>query len=147
MDELVGLAAVLAAEYAAVYGYGVAGAALVRTQAPPVAVGLARSGLDAHRTERDRLLVALARSGAAVPPAEPAYAVPFPLSDAAAALRLLALLEERLAAVCTGAVGAAQDRLLVVDILAAAAVRRVQVRRAAGASVAAAVVPFPGGTA
>jgi hypothetical protein len=149
VEELPGLAGVLAAEYAVIYGYGVAGAALVRAQPSPspLAVGAARSGLDAHRTERDLLLEALARDRTPLPPAQAAYALPFPLVDAAAALRLLALLEERLCGICAPAVGQverAADRLLLVDVLTAAAVRRMQLRRVAGLSVAASVTAFPG---
>jgi hypothetical protein len=141
-----GLGTLLAAEYAAIFAYGQAGAALVKLQAPVQAVAAARSGYDAHRTTRDQLADALAASGAEPPTAQAAYALPFPLVDPPAALRLLVLIEERVSAAAVAAVGvsAARDRPLVVDVLSGAAVRALRLRQLLGVPTSKLITPFPG---
>ncbi|WP_461011933.1 ferritin-like domain-containing protein [Streptomyces capparidis] len=84
----------LAAEHAAVYGYGVVGARLDegrRTRA--------RSAWDAHRARRDALERTVRDLGGRPRAAAPAYALPRPVPDAAAAVELAAELEDRVAAV------------------------------------------------
>jgi Domain of unknown function (DUF4439) len=84
------LQAALAAEHAAVYGYGAAGARLrgdAETQA--------RAAYDAHRARRDQLTQLIrSRQGAPVA-AAPAYALPFPVRTPAEATRLAAQLAVR----------------------------------------------------
>jgi hypothetical protein len=79
----------LAAEHAAVYGYGVVGAMLPgREQAD------ARTDWTAHQVARDTLEAMLTRLGATPVAASPAYALPFAVTSVKSAARLAATLEE-----------------------------------------------------
>jgi len=82
----------LAAEHAAVYGYGVVGGRLsgaAQTQA--------RAALDAHRARRDALVRSIADLGGVAEPAAPAYTLPFPVETPADATRLAVYLEDGVA--------------------------------------------------
>ncbi|MCZ4638318.1 ferritin-like domain-containing protein, partial [Streptomyces rubrogriseus] len=97
------LQAALAAEHAAVYGYGVVGGRIAEDRRAE-----ARTAYDAHRARRD----ALAREvrdlgGEPVAPAA-GYALPFSVPDSAAAVRLAAELEDRVAGVYSDLVRAAE---------------------------------------
>lgn len=129
----------LAAEHAAIYGYGVVGAFLDAQRK-----GLAMEAEAAHRARRDALVLRLAAQGASAPPAEARYGLPDPVTDPPSALKLAIALEERTAAAWRAALLAAEgdDRRLAVDALTDCAVRATRFRRAAG--VAPAIVPFPG---
>lgn len=94
--------AVLAAEYAAVYGYDVVGA---RVGAGHEAE--ARAGYAAHRAARDAVRRTVRDLGAEPVAADAAYALPFPVPDPAAAVRLAARLEDRVAAAYADLVRAA----------------------------------------
>lgn len=87
------LQALLGAEHAAVYGYGVVGA---RSTGP--AQVRARAALDAHRARRDEVERLIAQSGGRPEAAAPAYSLPFPVVSAADAARLAAHLEDGVAA-------------------------------------------------
>ncbi|MEV6114100.1 ferritin-like domain-containing protein [Streptomyces sp. NPDC052109] len=131
--ELTALQAALAAEHAAVYGYGVVGGrigAARRTEA--------RAAYDAHRARRDALTLEIRDLGGLPVAASAAYALPFPVPDATAAVRLAARLEERVADVYADLVRAATGarRGSAAAALREAAVRAV---RWGGESVA-----FPG---
>ena len=78
----------LAAEHAAVYGYGVVGAVL----AGPGQAD-ARADWTAHQVARDSLVALLAKLGATPVAASPAYALPFAVTSAKSAARLAAALE------------------------------------------------------
>lgn len=132
------LAAALAAEHAAIFGYGVAGARL-----DGAALDAARAAEAVHRVRRDALLTRLVSAGATAPPAEPAYALPFPVTDAGSALRLAVHLEERTAAVWRHALGGTDgdQRKLALDALVDCAVRATRWRIVAGVSPA--TVPLP----
>ena len=78
----------LAAEHAAVYGYGVAGAMLAGT-----AQANARADWTAHQVARDTLAAMLTKLGATPVAASPAYALPFTVTTAKAAAKLAAALE------------------------------------------------------
>ncbi|MFS8478818.1 MAG: ferritin-like domain-containing protein [Micromonosporaceae bacterium] len=132
------LAAALAAEHATIFGYGVAGARLAGQHLTAV-----REAEQVHRARRDTLLTRLIAASVQPPSAEPAYALPFPVTDAAGALRLAVPLEERTAAVWRHAVGATdgEQRKLALDALLDAAVRATRWRVAAGVSPA--TVPLP----
>ncbi|MEV5438270.1 ferritin-like domain-containing protein [Streptomyces sp. NPDC052682] len=132
-QELRALQAALAAEHAAVYGYGVVGGridARRRTEA--------RAAYDAHRARRDVLAREVEELGGEPVAAAAAYALPFAVPDAAAAVRLAAELEDRVAGVYSDLVRAAGGtrRALAAEALREAAVRAVRWR---GQSVA-----FPG---
>lgn len=79
----------LAAEHAAVYGYGVAGAQLAGTGQSD-----ARADWTAHRVARDNLTTMLSQLGATPVAASPAYRLPFPVTSPQAAAKLAATLEE-----------------------------------------------------
>ncbi|MFF1549247.1 ferritin-like domain-containing protein [Streptomyces sp. NPDC058291] len=131
--ELTALQAALAGEHAAVYGYGVVGGRIGaerRTEA--------RAAYDAHRARRDALVREVRGLGAQPVAASAGYALPFPVPDSAAAVRLAAELEGRVAGVYSDLVRAAGDarRREAAAALREAAVRAVRWR---GGSVA-----FPG---
>jgi hypothetical protein len=136
-----GLAAALAAEHAAIFAYGPIGVRLTGD-----AAGDARAAEAAHRTRRDALVLILTEGGVTPPPAEPAYALPFPVTDAASALRLALQIEERTAAVWRAALPATtgDQRSRALDGLTDCAVRATRWRRSAGVNPT--TVNFPGRT-
>ena len=79
----------LAAEHAAVYGYGVVGAMLAGTGQAD-----ARTDWTAHQVARDNLATMLTGLGATPVAASPAYQLPFAVTSAQSAARLAATLEE-----------------------------------------------------
>lgn len=101
--ELAAVQAALAAEHAAVYGYGVAGGRMAEERRRE-----ARSAHDAHRARRDALRRAVRDLGGSPEPAAAAYALPFDVPDSAAAVRLAAELEDRVAAVYADLVRASE---------------------------------------
>ena len=129
----------LVAEHAAIFGYGVVGAHLSGDQQ-----ALARQAESAHRDRRDEVSLRIQDGGGEPAAAEPAYALPFPVTDAASALRLAASLEEGAAGAWRTALGGTDgaDRQLAVDALIAYAVMATRWRQAA--SIAPVTVPFPG---
>ncbi|MCX5238049.1 ferritin-like domain-containing protein [Streptomyces prunicolor] len=131
--ELTALQAALAAEHAAVYGYGVVGGRIRegrRTEA--------KAAYDAHRARRDALVREVRDLGGTPVAASAAYALPFAVPDSAAAVRLAAELEDRVAGVYSDLVRASTEgvRGTATEALREAAVRAVRWR---GGSV-----PFPG---
>ncbi|MEV0027774.1 ferritin-like domain-containing protein [Nocardia sp. NPDC050793] len=78
----------LAAEYAAVYAYGV-----VAAFASPERDRLIAENTAAHRARRDTTVDALRAAGTPAPPPEPAYTIPFPVDDPWAAARLAVTVE------------------------------------------------------
>lgn len=79
----------LAAEHAAVYGYGVVGAMLEGS-----AQSHARASWTAHRVARDTLVAMLTKLGATPAAASPAYEMPFAVTNANLAKELAATLED-----------------------------------------------------
>ncbi|MGR8007939.1 ferritin-like domain-containing protein [Streptomyces hypolithicus] len=112
--------AALAAEHAAVYGYGVVGGRVTDDRRDQ-----AREAYDAHRARRDALARTVRDLGATPVAAAAAYALPFPVPDAAAAVRLAAELEDKVAGVYSDVVRAAEGTLRRD---AAAALREAAVR-------------------
>jgi hypothetical protein len=100
------LRAALAAEHAAVYGYGVAGAMLAGGEQAD-----ARADWTAHQVARDTLESMLAGLGATPVAASPAYALPFAVTDAKSAARLAAALEEGVTRAYLGLVAASDPTL------------------------------------
>ena len=78
----------LAAEHAAVYGYGVVGAMLAGTE-----LADARADWTVHQYARDTLVSMLTKLGATPVAASAAYRLPFAVTGPAAARRLAATLE------------------------------------------------------
>ncbi|QHY98504.1 hypothetical protein SSPS47_25675 [Streptomyces sp. S4.7] len=125
--------AALAAEHAAVYGYGVVGGRVGDERR-----GEATTAYDAHRARRDSLARTVRDLGGKPVAAAAAYALPFEVPDAAAAIKLAADLEDRIAGVYSDLVRAAEGPLRqdAAGALREAAVRAVRWR---GSGVA-----FPG---
>ncbi|GII78229.1 hypothetical protein Sru01_32110 [Sphaerisporangium rufum] len=93
IDALRGLATALAAEHTAVYAYGVVGG---RTRGRER--DAAREAFDAHRARRDRLRGLIIARGGTPPEAAAAYEPPFPVAGETDAVRLAALVEQRVTA-------------------------------------------------
>jgi hypothetical protein len=131
----------LLAEYAAIYGYGVAGAHLDKAN-----LDAAHQAESAHRSRRDTLLVRLARQNATPPAAPAAYALPFPVTDRTSALKLAVELEDGTARSWHDVLGATtgDDRSLALSSLTDCAVRATRWRRAA--SMSPLTLAFPGTT-
>jgi hypothetical protein len=129
----------LAAEHAAVWGYGVVGAALaVQARAPATAAETA------HRDTRDQVTALLAERGADPVPAEGAYTLPFPVLSAVDAAALAVVLEDGVAAAWVRVLDQAAERSvreLAVGWLSAAEGRAVVWRRAAGTTPLTSALP------
>ncbi|MFF9689860.1 ferritin-like domain-containing protein [Streptomyces sp. NPDC014623] len=125
--------AALAAEHAAVYGYGVLGGRLEDSRRSD-----ATAAGDAHRARRDALTRTVRDLGGTPVAAHAAYTLPFAVRDPATAMRLAAVLEDRVAGVYSDLVRAAPGpaRQDAAAALREAAVRAVRWR---GTGVA-----FPG---
>jgi Domain of unknown function (DUF4439) len=120
----------LAAEHAAIWGYGVVGAALDGT-----ARQAAEDAEAAHRDVRDQVGALLSGRHADVVDARGAYALPFPVLSAVDAAALGAVLEEGVATAWVRVLdqaAARSTRELAVGVLSAAEVRAVGWRVAAG---------------
>lgn len=133
------LADALTAEYAAIWAYGVIGVHLAED-----ARRAARSAEAAHRSRRDTLILQLSANGGQVPADRAGYALPYPVTDRAGALKLAVEIEERTAghwrAALPHTTGADRNRALAA--LTDCAVRATRWRRTAG--VTPVTVPFPG---
>lgn len=127
------LQAALAAEHAAVYGYGIVGARLSGARGKR-----AREAWNAHRSARDRLRERVRQAGATPTPAAPAYGLPHRVTGTETAVRLAVHLEDRVAGAYLELVAAGDEDQ---RRFAAAATQECAVRAAhwRGSSVA-----FPG---
>ncbi|WP_299533182.1 ferritin-like domain-containing protein [uncultured Streptomyces sp.] len=114
--------AALAAEHAAVYGYGVVGARSEGARRSD-----ATAAYDAHRARRDTLARTVRELGGDPVAASAAYALPFAVRDDGAAVRLAVVLEEGVAGACADLVRATDGDLRGV---AALALREAAVRAA-----------------
>ena len=100
------LQAALAAEHAAVYGYGVAGAHLSGARRRAAA-----QDWQIHEASRDALAAMITALGAQPVAAAAAYRLPFPVHSAPAAVMLAAFLEDRVATAYLGMVALSETRL------------------------------------
>ncbi|GAA3390209.1 ferritin-like domain-containing protein [Streptomyces roseoviridis] len=125
MTALDAAQAALAAEHAAVYGYGVVGARVGEERRPE-----ATAAYEAHRARRDALRRTVRDLGGEPVAAAAGYALPFPVPDGAAAVRLAAVLEDRVAGVYSDLVRSADGALRrdAASALREAAVRAVRWR-------------------
>ncbi|MER5310254.1 ferritin-like domain-containing protein [Streptomyces sp. NPDC002773] len=125
MSALDATQAALAAEHAAVYGYGVVGGRIGAERRAE-----ATAAYEAHRARRDALRRSVGDLGGAPVVAEAAYALPFPVADPAGAARLAAVLEDRVAGVYSDLVRASEgpQRREAAAALREAAVRAVRWR-------------------
>ncbi len=96
----------LAAEHAAVFGYGVAGAHLTGSS-----LAAARQDWTGHRQARDTLTAMIARRGAQPAAAQAFYRLPFPVHDAATATALAAYLEDGVTRAYLGVVAVEEEQL------------------------------------
>jgi hypothetical protein len=133
------LRAALAAEEAAIYAYGPIGVRLADE-----ARADARAAEAAHRDRRDALVSRLDEQSAAPAPVSAGYALPFPVTDRASALKLAIRIEDAVAATWRAAlpVTGGTDRRTSLTALTDAAVRATRWRRLAG--VTPLTVPYPG---
>jgi len=99
LGTVTALQSALAAEHAAVYGYGVAGAYLSGGQQ-----ATATTDWVAHQVARDRLEAMLRSAGASQPTAAVAYQLPMPVRNAREAVALAVVLEDRVATAYLGLV-------------------------------------------
>src|SRR3712207_3070464 len=137
--ENAALGEALAAEHAAVWGYGVVGAALDPTAQAPAAMSET-----AHRDIRDQVIELLAARGTDPVGTEGGYALPFPVLSATDAAALAVVLEDGVAAAWVRVLDQAVDRAIrefAVGALAAAEVRAVGWRSSAGRSTTTRALP------
>jgi hypothetical protein len=111
--ELQALQAALAAEHAAVYGYGVAGAMLSGADQ-----ALAMTDWKAHQEARDTLQAMITKLGGTPVAASAAYELPFTVHDARSARRLAAVLEEGVTQAYLGLVAVTNEMLRTFGALA-----------------------------
>lgn len=131
--DITALQTALAAEHAAVYGYGVAGALLSGAD-----LANAKADWNAHQLARDNLQAMLTRLGATPVTASPAYKLPFTVGSAAAARRLAAALEDGLTSAYLAMVAVSNPNL---RFFAAKAMQTAAVRATAWSG---STVAFPG---
>jgi hypothetical protein len=127
-DDALGLA--LTAEHAAVWGYGVVGAALAAADR-----GTATSAEAAHRDVRDSVITLLSQRSVEPAAAEGGYALPFPVLSPVDAAALAVVLEDGTAAAWVRVLDQAAERStreLAIEALTGAEVRAVAWRTAAG---------------
>lgn len=131
----------LAAEHAAMWVYGVAGAFVPNG----LASRLDEAATD-HQARRDATERMLISAGVPPVPAEPGYLTPEPVTDAASALRLVITAENDTAAAWRSVVERSPAdpnlRGSALEALTAAAVRATRWRATAG--ITPVTVPFPG---
>ncbi|MFE0776137.1 DUF4439 domain-containing protein [Streptomyces sp. NPDC058861] len=125
MSALDAVQAALAAEHAAVYGYGVVGGRIGAERRAEAA-----AAYEAHRARREVLRRAVRDLGGAPVAAAAAYGLPFRVTDPAGAVRLAAVLEDRVAGVYSDLVRATEGpaRREAAAALREAAVRAVRWR-------------------
>ncbi|MGY1857408.1 ferritin-like domain-containing protein [Modestobacter sp. SYSU DS0290] len=129
----------LAATRAAIWGYGVVGAAW-----PEGDRGVVAAAQEAHRDVRDALLTLLAERGVDPVPAEAGYALPFPVLSPVDAAALATTVEEGTSRSWTWLLDQAAEpatRELAVRELAAAELRAVGWRTAAGRTPVTSALP------
>jgi hypothetical protein len=111
--DIAALQAALAAEHAAVYGYGVVGALMQGNDQD-----IAMSYWTLHQNARDTLTEMIIRLGATPVAASAAYALPFAVDDAASARRLAAYLEDGVTRAYLGIVAVSDTGLRAFGALA-----------------------------
>jgi hypothetical protein len=111
--ELLALQGALAAEHAAVYGYGIVGAVLAGARQAQ-----ARACWVAHQEARDTLEAMLAKLGATPVAASPAYQLPFAVTGQASAVRLAVVLEDGVVRAYLGVVAVTNPTLRSFGALA-----------------------------
>ena len=113
VPALPALQAALAAEDAAIFGYGVAGAHLSGSRK-----SAAEQDWTGHNEARDTLTAMISALGATPVAAQAFYQLPFEVNDAASAARLAAYLEEGVTRAYLGLVAVSDRRLRMFGALA-----------------------------
>ena len=113
VPALPALQAALAAEDAAIFGYGVAGAHLSGSRK-----AAAEQDWTEHNEARDTLAAMISALGATPTAAQPFYQLPFEVNDAASATKLAAYLEEGVTRAYLGLVAVSDRRLRMFGALA-----------------------------
>ena len=111
--DITALQATLAAEHAAVYGYGVLGSLMQGKDQ-----NIAMSYWTLHQDARDTLTEMISRLGATPVAASAAYALPFAVDDAASARRLAVYLEDGVTRAYLGIVAVSDAALRAFGALA-----------------------------
>jgi hypothetical protein len=130
----------LAAEHAAIWAYGLAGAYLPAASDPALT-----KGAEAHTVRRDAVTATLQKAGATPKPAEPGYSVPQPLSNASSAFVLLVAAETDVVSAWRSVLEYTADagiRKTALDALTDGAVRAMTWRQSGGQTPA--TPPLPG---
>lgn len=128
MSEVAALQSCLAAEQAAVYGYGVvAGVLATRTTATAKERSYAATCYRVHQNRQDALVARIEALGATPVVARAAYRLPFPVSSPAGSRRLARLIERRCGSHYAAAVGetSGAGRGFTADALTDTALRAV----------------------
>ena len=128
--ENAALSGALEAEHAAIWGYGVVGAALDATAQPT-----ATASEVAHRDARDQVITLLAGRDVEPVGAEGAYTLPFPVLSPVDGAALAVVLEDGVAAAWVRVLDQSVERStreLAIGALTAAEIRAVGWRSAAG---------------
>ncbi len=107
------LRAALAAQDAAIFGYGVAGAHLTGSRQDA-----AEQDWVAHNQARDTLTAMISQLGGQPVAAQDFYQLPFPVQDATSAMALAAYLEDGVTRAYLGIVAVSDQRLRVFGALA-----------------------------
>ncbi|EWM16489.1 ferritin-like domain-containing protein [Kutzneria sp. 744] len=130
----------LAAEHAAIWAYGLAGAFL-----PPASDPALAKGSEAHTARRDATITLVKKAGATPKSAEPGYSTPQPLTNQSSAFVLLVSAEADAAAAWRSVLEHTTDpalRKTALDALTDAAVRAMTWRQTAGQTPS--TPPLPG---
>ena len=113
VSAVAALQAALAAEDAAIFGYGVAGAYLSGSRK-----SAAEQDWTGHNEARDSLTAMISALGAAPVAAQAFYRLPFAVHDAATAMTLAAYLEDGVTRAYLGLVAVSDQRLRMFGALA-----------------------------
>ncbi|HTI21015.1 MAG TPA: ferritin-like domain-containing protein [Kutzneria sp.] len=120
----------LAAEHAAVWAYGLAGAYL-----PPASDPALAKGSEAHTARRDATISLVKKAGGTPKSAEPGYTTPQPLTNQSSAFVLLVAAESDAASAWRSVLEYTSDQAIrktALDALTDAAVRAMSWRQAGG---------------
>ena len=134
------LQAALAAEHAAIWVYGLAGAFLPAASRPALT-----KGSEVHTVRRDATTATLKDAGATPKAAEPGYGIPQPLTNQSSAFTLLVSAETDAASTWRSVLEHTTDsgiRKTALDALTDAAVRAMSWRQSGGQTPA--TPPLPG---
>jgi hypothetical protein len=132
----------VAAEHAAIYGYGI-----VSAHSSPNANDLVSAAMAEHRERREAAIAMLTKRSAKAPLPAAGYQLPIPVNNAGDAANLAVRMEEDCAVAWRAVLEQAsseQDRAFAVAALTEAAVTAARWKRAQG--IRPVTVAFPGGT-